>query len=97
MTKDERRLQQLIEDPNDDRPLEEDVPLIRAGLLLLNWTDRPAGRVHPFVTAAPQAAAYLNKGGRLSPANRRTLKDLVKVQQRDIDWMRENIQPNYNQ
>lgn len=97
MNTNEKRIQQLIEDPSDDRPLETDAPLIRAGLLHLNWTDRPEGRVHPFVTVSPVAATYLEKNGRLTPAHRRTLKELTKVERGDINWMRERVQPTYNQ
>ena len=97
MKKDEARLQQLIEDPEDDRLLEEDMPLIRAGLLHLNWTDRSEGRCHPFVTPSPAAAKYLDKDGRITPANRRTLRELVPGTTRaDISWASAHIQPNYN-
>ena len=94
MTKDEKRLTQLIEDPNDDTLLEDDLPLIRGGLLLLNWTDRPEGRCHPFVTASPVAVKYLAKG-KLTPAHRRTLKELACWNRSDIAWAKEHIEKHY--
>ena len=93
--KNEKRFIQLIEDPNNDTLLEEDIPLIRSGLLYLNWTDRSEGRVHPFVTAAPQAVKYFQKEGRLTPAHLRTLKEIASVSKKDIEWAKHHIQPNY--
>jgi len=100
VTNDEKRIQQLIDNPERDTILESDIPLIRAGLLDLNWTDRPAdqgGRVGPFITAGSQAAKYLQKYGRLNPANRRTLRGLADkaVRLSDIEWAKAHIQPSY--
>lgn len=100
MKKDERRIQELIDYPNRDEIIEDDIPLIRAGLLHLNWTDRPpeqGGRVNAFVTPNPQACKYLAKHGRLTPQHRRTLRDLAKkgVTRSDIEWARAHIKPTY--
>ncbi len=95
MKADEQRLQQLIDTPDRDALLETDIPLIRAGLLHLNWTDRPEGRVHPFVTASPVATKYFGANQRLTPAHRRTLRDLAEVKAGDVAWAKDNILPQY--
>ena len=93
---DERRLAQLISDPDNDDILDEDIPLIRAGILHLNWVDLSEGRCHPFVTASPTAAAYLHKAGKLTTAHRKTLRGLAKgVRAADIAWARTHIQPKF--
>lgn len=96
MTKDEKRLHHLISDPDDDAILEEDIALLRAGILHLNWTDTPEGRLHPFVTSSPVAAKYLERHGRLSPAHRRTLRELANITRKDVEWAKENIQHRYH-
>lgn len=96
MKADEKRLLQLIEDPNEDTLLEEDIPLIRNGILYLNWTDTSEGRAHPFVTASLQAYRFFKKGGRLTPAHRRTLKDLALATPKDIEWAKTQIPTDYN-
>lgn len=100
MKEDEKRIRHLVDNPERDEILEKDISLIRAGLLNLNWTERPAeqgGRCFPFVTADKQAVTYLNKNGKLTPAHRRTLRDLAKqcVKRSDIEWAKTHIQPTY--
>lgn len=95
MKADERRLNELIDDPWADDYKDGDGKLLRAGLLLLNWTDRPEGRCHPFVTAAPQAVKYFTKHNRLTPEHRRTLRELAKVSKTDIEWVKTYSQPKY--
>jgi hypothetical protein len=95
MKADEKRLLQLVDDPNADNFLEEDIPLIRKGILHLNWTNTPRGRIHPFVTVSLQAVRYFQKEGRLTPAHRRTLKDLALVTNKDIEWAKTQKQSKY--
>tara|TARA_B100000287_G_scaffold237299_1_gene223277 strand:+ start:2566 stop:2853 length:288 start_codon:yes stop_codon:yes gene_type:complete len=95
MKADEKRLLQLAEDPNDDDLREEDIPLIRKGILHLNWTDTPSGRIHPFVTVSLQAVRYLQKEGRLTPAHRRVLKDIGLATNKDIEWAKAQTQTKY--
>lgn len=98
MKADEKRIEQLLNNPDNDHLLEEDFPLIRAGLLVLSWTERDEGRCHPFVTPDPTAVKYLQKNGRLTPAHRRTLKELAqKLSRSDVAWARTHIQPTYEQ
>jgi hypothetical protein len=96
----QQRIQELLDYPNRDEIKETDIPLIRAGILFLNWTDRPAdqgGRCSPFVTPSTQALTYLDKHKRLTPAHRRTLRGLAKkcVRRSDIEWAKTHIQPSY--
>lgn len=97
MRADEKRIEELLDDTYADALLESDLPLIRAGLLVLNWTEREAGgRCHPFVTPDPTAAKYFLKEGRLTPAHRRTLKGLAQpVTRSDFAWAQSHIQPQY--
>lgn len=96
MKQDEKRLLQLADHPDRDEVMESDIPIIRSGLINLNWVDRPTeqgGRCCPFVTADPQALKYYHKNGRLTPAHRRTLRELTSVKRSDIDWVREWLKP----
>ena len=58
------RVTQLLDDCNDDSFQESDIPLIKRGVLHLNWTDRPEGRCHPFVTVSPLAAKAAGTAGK---------------------------------
>ena len=79
----------------DDMMLESDIPLVRKGVLLLNWCDRAEGRAHPFVTASPRAVSLIQTHGRLTPADRRNISESSKVLRSDIDWARKYIETKH--
>ena len=96
MTKDEVRINQLLDDPNDDKITDDDLTYIRAGVLLLNWTETPHGKAHPCVTPSSVAVTYMTKHGRLTPQHRRTLKGLVtRKVKADVQWAKKHIQEIY--